>query len=86
MDPIRLRMSMGYVVHLDKQSSEMRFRGGASVDGFDGSSDQTLKRNPLTYSSFQPVLHNWCNNGRCLCYPCLWDGAYKRFLAANPKE
>ena len=54
MDLIRLRMSrcfipLGYVVHLDKQSSEMRFRGGESVDGFDGSSDQTLKRNPLSY-------------------------------------
>ena len=24
---------------------------------------------PLSYFSFQPVLHDWCNNGRCMCYP-----------------
>ena len=24
---------------------------------------------PLSYFSFQPVLHNWCNNGRGMCYP-----------------
>ena len=23
---------------------------------------------PLRYSSFQPVLHDWCNNGRGICY------------------
>ena len=32
---------------------------------------------PLTYFSFQPVLHNWCNKGRGMCYP-VWDDAYKR--------
>ena len=24
---------------------------------------------PLSYFSFQPVLHDWCNKGRGLCYP-----------------
>ena len=24
---------------------------------------------PLSYFSFQPVLHDWCNKGRCMCYP-----------------
>ena len=24
---------------------------------------------PLTYFSFQPVLHNWCNKGCGMCYP-----------------
>ena len=24
---------------------------------------------PLNYFSFQPVLHNWCNKGRGMCYP-----------------
>ena len=24
---------------------------------------------PLIYVSFQPVLHNWCNKGRGVCYP-----------------
>ena len=38
---------------------------------------------PLSYLSFQPVLHDWCNKGRDMCYPILWDGAYKRTLAVN---
>ena len=25
--------------------------------------------NTLSYFSFQPVLHNWCNKGRGMCYP-----------------
>ena len=24
---------------------------------------------PLSYFSFQPVLHNWCNKCRGMCYP-----------------
>ena len=24
---------------------------------------------PLSYFSFQPVLHNWCNKGGGMCYP-----------------
>ena len=24
---------------------------------------------PLSYFSFQPVLHDWCNEGRGMCYP-----------------
>ena len=23
---------------------------------------------PLSYFSFQPVFHDWCNKGRCMCY------------------
>ena len=40
---------------------------------------------PLSYFSFQPVFHDWCNKGRGICYP-LWDGAYKRcsFRASGP--
>ena len=37
---------------------------------------------PLSYFSFQPVLLDWCNKGRGMCYP-VWDGAYKRTLAVN---
>ena len=37
---------------------------------------------PLSYFSFQPVLHDWCNKGRGMCYS-VWDGAYKRTLAVN---
>ena len=28
-----------------------------------------LHVDPLSYFSFQPVLHDWCNNGRGMCYP-----------------
>ena len=35
--------------------------------------------------SFQPVLHDWCNKGRGLCYP-VWDAGYKRTLAVNRKK
>ena len=24
---------------------------------------------PLSYLSLQPVLHDWCNIGRSMCYP-----------------
>ena len=37
---------------------------------------------PLSYFSFQPVLHDWCNKSRGMCYP-VWDGAHKRTLAVN---
>ena len=40
---------------------------------------------PLSYFSFQAVLHDWCNKDRGMCYP-VWDDAYKRTLAANGKE
>ena len=36
---------------------------------------------PLSYFSFQPVLHDWCNKGHGMS--CLWDGAYKSTLAVN---
>ena len=29
-----------------------------------GSSDQSF----MSYFSFQPMFHNWCNKGCCLCY------------------
>ena len=34
-----------------------------------GSSDQSLMLEPLSYFSFQPVLHNWCIKGSGMCYP-----------------
>ena len=27
------------------------------------------KVDPLSYFSFQPVLHDWCNKDRGMCYP-----------------
>ena len=38
-----------------------------------------LMVNPLSYFSFQPVLHDYVLS-------CVWDGEYKRTLAANQKE
>ena len=29
----------------------------------------TLVYSNTLYFSFQPVLHDWCNKGRCMCYP-----------------
>ena len=36
---------------------------GISLLYVDGSSD------PLSYFAFQPVLHDWCNKDRGMCYP-----------------
>ena len=35
----------------------------------DGSSDRSSMVDPLSYFSSQPVLHDWCNKGRGMCYP-----------------
>ena len=35
---------------------------------------------PLSYFSFQPVLNDWCNKGRGMCYPVCVDDAYKEPL------
>ena len=34
-----------------------------------GSSDRFFMMDPLSYFSFQPVLHNWCNKGYGMHYP-----------------
>ena len=46
----------------------------------DGSLDRSFMVDPLIYFLLQPVLHDW------YVLSCLWDGAYKRTLAANWKE
>ena len=35
----------------------------------DGSSDRSFIVDPLSYFLFQPVLHDWCNQGHGMCYP-----------------
>ena len=35
----------------------------------DGLLDHSFMVNPLSYFSFQPVLHDWCNKGYDMCYP-----------------
>ena len=43
---------------------------GKSVRSWcDGSSDRSFMVDPLSYFSFQPVLHDWCHKGRGMCYP-----------------
>ena len=44
-------------------------RGKSVRSWFDGSSDRSFMVNPLSYFSFQPVFHDWCNKGRAMCYP-----------------
>ena len=55
---------------------------GALAGTRNNSSMGILHGGPISYFSFQPVLHDWCNKGRGMCY----HGAYKRTLAANRKE
>ena len=38
------------------------------VSSLDAISDQSFMVDPLSYFSFQPVLHDWCNKGRGMCY------------------
>ena len=42
---------------------------------------------PLSYFSFQPVLHNWLNKGSGMYYPIsLSDGEYIRSLTAKSEK
>ena len=36
--------------------------------------------NPLSYFSFQPVLHDWCNKGCGMCYPVCGMVHIKHFI------
>ena len=31
--------------------------------------DRSLMVDPLSFFSFQPMLHDWCNKGHGMCYP-----------------
>ena len=42
-----------------ERSLMMRWVVGSILHGVD----------PLSYFSFQPVLHDWCNKGRGMCHP-----------------
>ena len=60
---------------------------GKSVRSWcDGSSDRSFMVDPLSYFSFQPVVPDYCNKGRGMCYAICGADAYKRTLAANRKE
>jgi len=40
----------------------------------------------VSYFSFQPVLHNWCNKGRGMCYPVCGMAHIKHPLLPIVKE
>ena len=42
---------------------------GKSICSCDASLDWSIMVDPLSYFSFQPVLHDWCNKGDGMCYP-----------------
>ena len=44
-------------------------RGKSVRSWCDWSSGRSFMVDPLSYFSFQPVLHDWCNKGRSMCYP-----------------
>ena len=41
----------------------------AFAHGAMGRRVESLMVDPLSYFSFHPVLHDWCNKGRGMCYP-----------------
>ena len=45
------------------------FPFSSKVTRFSQSSNELGRVDPLSYFSFQPVLHDWCNKGRGICYP-----------------
>ena len=58
---------------------------GKSVRSWcDGSLDRSFIVDILSYFSFQPLLHDWCNKDRGMCYP-VCGMAHKKHLS-NRKE
>ena len=45
------------------------YRGKSVRSWRDRSLDRSFMVDPLSYFSFQPVLHDWCNKGCCMYYP-----------------
>ena len=48
--------------------NKSKFRGKSVRSWCYGSSDRSFMANPLSYFSFQLVLHDWCNNNRGMCH------------------
>ena len=47
----------------------MQLRGKTVRSWSDESSDRFFMVDTYNYLSVQPVLHDWCNKGRGMCYP-----------------
>ena len=60
-----------YMHHLtDRILHTIAFVAPVAVNSWcDGSSDRSCMVDPLSYFSFQPVRHDWCNKGRGMSYP-----------------
>ena len=52
-----------------KRHSPLIIRGKSVRSWCDGSSDRSFMVDPLSYFSIQPLLHDWYNKGRGMCYP-----------------
>ena len=52
--------------------SGMQLRGRVFAHGAMGRGIDPSWGGPIELFSFQPVLHNWCNKGRGMCYPVCW--------------
>ena len=50
-------------------TSDIYLRGKSVRSCCDGSSDRSFMVDPLNCFSFQPVLHDWCSEGRGISYP-----------------
>ena len=48
-----------------QETDNIDFRGFTLLNTFSGIGPH----GPLSYFSFQPVLHDWCNKGCGMCYP-----------------
>ena len=46
----------------------MKHCGKTVCSWCDGSLDRSFMVNPLSYFSFQPLLHDWCNKGHGMYY------------------
>ena len=74
-------------MHAYMHGSKMYLRGkSVSLRSWcDGSSDRSFMVDPLSYFSFQPVFHDWCNKGRGMCYS-VYGIMHIKKPAANRKE
>ena len=50
-------------------TTELHLAPSLSPSWFGLQSVAQKRSSPLSYFSFQPVLHDWCNKGRGMCYP-----------------
>ena len=51
-----------------------------------GSVDRSFMVDPLSYFTYQPVLHDWCNKGCGMCCPVCRMVYINRNLAAKQKS